>query len=178
MNLNMPLETFLPPSDLSDVYVLLSKDWNGINNGNFFICVHPWSVNLLNSVLAWPLLKPYVDLPWRDQSALSYVLEEYEDFSRAAVYCPSRWFNPYKRSDNGELPITENLPLDMIVHPGDLLVHMAGVPGEIRGEIMMAYIAISEQERPEWSVSLEAIGYVNETALFWESYSHRSVKEA
>ncbi|KAJ5111203.1 galactosyl transferase GMA12/MNN10 family protein [Penicillium argentinense] len=162
MNLNLPLEIFLPPPDLADVNVLLSRDWNGINNGNFFIRVHPQSVNLLNAVLAWPLMNP--------DSALTHVLEENEEFSRGVVYCPSRWFNPYKRSDNGELPITEGLPADMIVHPGDLLVHFAGVPGEAREPVMGAYIKISAEERPDWSAPVEETGYTNETARFWQRH--------
>ncbi|PYH96559.1 hypothetical protein BO71DRAFT_417747 [Aspergillus ellipticus CBS 707.79] len=40
MNPNMPLETFLPPPELSHTHLMLTEDWNGMNNGVFFIRVH------------------------------------------------------------------------------------------------------------------------------------------
>ncbi|KAJ5818383.1 galactosyl transferase GMA12/MNN10 family protein [Penicillium riverlandense] len=172
MNLNLPLETFLPPSHLPDVHILLSQDYNGLNNGIFLIRVHPWSVKLLNAVIAYPYLKPDVELHWDDQSALSNILKENEYFGRSTVYCPQRWFNPYTRSENGEEPVNKDLPSDMQVHPGDLLVHFPGTPSAKLNETMGPYIAISEEERPDWNTALEDTGYIEETALFWENYRH------
>ncbi|EED11621.1 conserved hypothetical protein [Talaromyces stipitatus ATCC 10500] len=62
MNPNLPLETFLPPPDVLNVHLLLTKDWNGMNNGVFPIRVHPWSVELLSAALAYPVMNPNVEL--------------------------------------------------------------------------------------------------------------------
>ncbi|KAJ5726493.1 galactosyl transferase GMA12/MNN10 family protein [Penicillium malachiteum] len=171
MNLNLPLEVFLPPPNLPDVHMLVSQDQNGINNGVFFIRVHSWSFELLNSALAYPRLNKNTQLPFGDQSALGKVLEENEYFSQSVVYCPSRWFNPYRRSENGELPQTEALPKSMVIHPGDLLVHFAGTAdaGKLE-EAMRPYIEISEQRRPDWNVPLENTHYVKQAALFWDTH--------
>ncbi|KAJ5689009.1 galactosyl transferase GMA12/MNN10 family protein [Penicillium macrosclerotiorum] len=170
MNLNLPLETFIPPPYLSEIHILLSKDWNGINNGNFFIRVHPWSVKLLNAVISYPYLHQNANLPFRDQSALSNVINENKYFTRSVAYCPSRWFNPYRRSENGELPITEHLNPDMRIHPGDLLVHFPGIYGEALDKGMKPYIDISAEERPEWNKAVEETGYIEETSSFWEDF--------
>lgn len=177
MNPNLPLETFIPPSSLSNVHILLSKDMNGLNNGNFFIRVHPWSVELLNTVIAYPFLNPGVEILESDQTALWNVLDKNAYFARSTVYCPLRWFNPYRRSENGELPTTEPLPDNMLVHPGDLLVHFPGT-GERLGAHMYPYIAISRDERSDWSMPLKETGYIEETALFWDKFSSAPIEDA
>jgi len=171
MNLGLPLETFLPPSNITDVHLLISKDWNGINAGNFFIRVHPWSINFLNAALAYPRLIPDAFIPWKEQSAMSEVLDGSDYFSQCVAYCPSRWFNPFRSSKNGEDPSDEGLADDMMIHRGDLQVHFPGYDKGKLAEAMDPYIAISEQQRPEWNVPVENTGYIEETALFWERFS-------
>jgi hypothetical protein len=130
---------------------------------------------MLKSVIAYPFLNPDVDLFSDDQSALIDILDESDYFAPSTVYCPSRWCNPYRRSENGELPTSEPLPDDMLVHPGDLLVHLPGT--EKLGANMYPYITISKEERPDWSMSLKDTGYIEDTryiedtALFWEKFS-------
>ncbi|KAJ5711228.1 hypothetical protein N7488_005384 [Penicillium malachiteum] len=178
MNLNLPLEVFLPPANLPHIHMLVSGDKNGINNGVFFIRVHPWSFELLNSALAYPRLNKKTRLPFGDQSALENVLDETEYFSRSVVYCPARWFNPYRRSENGELPQTEALPDFMVVHPGDLLVHFAGASDAgILDEAMRPYIELSAQQRPDWNLPLENTDYVKKTAFFWQIHGLPKTEE-
>lgn len=62
MNPNMPLETFLPPPELPNVHLLTSRGWNGLRGGVFFLRVHPWSVELLSAAIAYPVVKPNVQL--------------------------------------------------------------------------------------------------------------------
>ncbi|EAL84784.1 glycosyltransferase family 34 protein [Aspergillus fumigatus Af293] len=62
MNPNMPLETFLPPPELPNVHLLTSRGWNGLHGGVFFLRVHPWSVELLSAAIAYPVVKPNVQL--------------------------------------------------------------------------------------------------------------------
>ncbi|KAJ5729278.1 galactosyl transferase GMA12/MNN10 family protein [Penicillium malachiteum] len=166
MNLNLPLETFLPPSNLPHVHLLLTQDMNGINNGNFFIRVHPWSFELLNSALAYPRLYPKANFQFGEQSALSHVLTESEYFARSTVYCPSRG----RRM--GNYPRRRIYPrVWWVVHPGDLLVHFPGTPVEKLDDAMEPYIAISEEQRPEWNVPLKETGLIKKTTSFWERYS-------
>jgi hypothetical protein len=101
MTPNMSLEAFLPPSRLSDIHLLLTKDWNGVNNGIFFIRVREWSVALLSGVISYPSLNPNVPPFWADQPALSNLLDDHEYFIRFAVCCPLRWLNVYVRSSDG-----------------------------------------------------------------------------
>lgn len=70
MNPNMPLETFLPPLELPNVHLLTSRGWNGLHGGVFFLRVHPWSVELLSAAIAYPVVKPNVQLSWPRTSTL------------------------------------------------------------------------------------------------------------
>jgi hypothetical protein len=172
MNPDMPLETFLPPPEFSDIHMLLTKDWNGMNNGVFPIRVHPWAVELLSAAIAYPVVRPDVELFWPDQSALANLLQENEYFSRSVVYCPLRWFNAYMRQPNGE-GLNPDSPAYLQVHPGDLLVHFPGTPRDKLTETLEPYLAIAERHRPEWELPLERTGYIEETKRFWERM-HRS----
>jgi hypothetical protein len=51
----IPLETFPPPKDISNVHALVTEDWNGLNNGIFYLQVSAWSVEMLSAVLAYAL---------------------------------------------------------------------------------------------------------------------------
>ncbi|KNG79896.1 galactosyl transferase GMA12/MNN10 family protein [Aspergillus nomiae NRRL 13137] len=170
MNPNMPLETFLPPAHLSDVHMLLTKDWNGMNNGVFFIRVHKWSVELLTAATAYPVVNPDVELYWPDQSALDNVFKENHYFSRSVVYCPLRWFNAYMRSPDG-MAINPDSPADLQVHPGDLLVHFPGTGQDHLGQTLGPYIAIAEEHRAEWEPTLESTHYTEETESFWKKHA-------
>lgn len=169
MNPNLPVETFLPPPDRLDVHLLLTKDWNGMNNGNFPIRVHPWSVELLSAVISYPVMNPDVELFWSDQSALSNILESNKYFSKAVVYCPLRWFNAYMGLPNGE-GLNPESPEHLQVHRGDLLVHFPGTPGDKLDETMGPYLDIAEAHRGEWERSLEDTDYVQETESFWRRH--------
>jgi hypothetical protein len=51
------------------------------------------------------------------------VLDESDYFPQYVAYCPSRWFNPYRSSVDGEDPPTEGLADDIMIHHVDLQVH-------------------------------------------------------
>lgn len=166
MNPNLSLETFLPPPERSDVHLLLTKDWNGMNNGVFPIRVHPWSVELLTAALSYPVLNPDVELFWPDQSALSNILASNEYFSNAVVYCPLRWFNAYMALPNGE-GFNPESPKYLQVHRGDLLVHFPGTPRERLEETLGPYLDIAEAHRGEWEQPLENTQHIQEIEAFW-----------
>ncbi|EAW13442.1 glycosyltransferase family 34 protein [Aspergillus clavatus NRRL 1] len=176
MNPDMPLETFLPPPEFSDVHMLLTKDWNGMNNGVFPIRVHPWAVELLSAAIAYPVVKPNVELFWPDQSALANLLEENEYFARSVVYCPLRWFNAYMRRPNG-VDLNPDSPAHLQVHPGDLLVHFPGTPRDTLTQTLEPYLALAEGHRGEWDIPPERTGYIEETKRFWGSKRRLSMSK-
>ncbi|KAF4158533.1 hypothetical protein CNMCM6936_002820 [Aspergillus lentulus] len=166
MNPNMPLEIFVPPPEMSNTHLLASRDWNGLHSGVFFLRVHPWSVELLSAAIAYPVVKPDVQLMWLEQSALSNVLAENEYFARSTVYCPLRWFNAYMRHPNG-IDLSPDTPLHLQVAPGDLLVHFPRTPKANLTRTLAPYLEIAESHSRHWEVPLETTRYVEETKRFW-----------
>ncbi|KAI2794149.1 hypothetical protein POX_a00739 [Penicillium oxalicum] len=167
MNANMPLEVFLPPPRLSEVHLLLTKDWNGLNNGVYFIRVNEWSVRLISATISYHVLNPDVPLAWQDQSALKMLVDEHEYFSKHVVYCPLRWFNAYMRSPDALQPNPDS-PDHLQVHPGDLLVHFPGTPSEHLDQTLSPYLEIAENHVSEWEPPLEQTGYTEITKDFWD----------
>ncbi|KAJ6059797.1 hypothetical protein N7444_003436 [Penicillium canescens] len=130
MNPNIPIELFLPPADFPDIHVIFSKDWNGLNNGVFPIRVHPWSVELLSAVIAYPHYFPNTQLVFRDQSALGKLLENDDYFRNSTIYAPLRWFNAYRGAPDGSL--NDYIPPEFQLRKGDFLVHFAGTSASDR----------------------------------------------
>jgi hypothetical protein len=167
MNPNIPLETFLPPPQLSHIHLLLTKDWNGLNNGVFPICVHPWSVEFLTAAISYPIVHPDIPLYWPDQSAMNNLFQENEYFAHSVVYVPLRWFNAYMRSPDGEM-LNSDSPPQYQVHPGDYLVHFPGTPAEHLERMLGPYLDIAEAHRAEWEVPREETQYTREIEAFWK----------
>jgi hypothetical protein len=112
MNPHTPLEIFLPPDnampEVSNVNLLMSANWDGLNSGAFALRVCPWSVSLLSLVLAYPIYNVHklkTDR-FRDQSAFQWLLQspdspltgEGKGIDRKNhwdhwVVVPMRWFN-------------------------------------------------------------------------------------
>lgn len=177
MNPNIPIELFLPPADFPDVHVILSKDWNGLNNGVFPIRVHPWSVELLSAVIAYPHNFPDTLLVFRDQSALEKLLENDDYFRNSTIYAPLRWFNAYRGLPNGSL--NDYHPPELQLRKGDFLVHFAGTSGSDRSESMSAFIDVAERHDPDWQLPLLRTNYLGEVEAFWaEQRIKRSMSQS
>jgi hypothetical protein len=170
MNPNMQIETFLPPPHLTDVHMLLTEDWNGMNAGVFPIRVHPWSIELLSAAIGYPFTSPGKELYWAEQSALDRLFKEHEYYSRSVVYVPLRWFNAYMRAPDG-VGLNEDSPEELQVHPGDLLVHFPGTQKEHFNATLSPYLDIAEAHRPDWELPAEETVYPVETLEFWRRYS-------
>ena len=168
LNPNVPLDVFLPPATLDDINLLVGFDWNGLNNGVYPIRVHPWSVELLTAILTYPIYRPEEELPLRDQSAMAEVLKM-PRFKRHTAVVPMRWFNGYHRVINESAD-------HMMVKPGDLLVHLAGVPD--RFTVMEEYLQKVEQHLPEYEVQYKDTFYDVEIKQFWRDFvEERKQKE-
>lgn len=165
LNPHIPVERFLPPNtkEWEDVNLLVSHDFNGLNNGVFPIRVCPWSVELLSAVLTYRHYKPDDELVFRDQSAMGYLLET-PRYERHTVKVPQRWFNAYMGELNETLQPYQ-------VRPGDLLVHFAGIND--RDFHMERWLERTDQHLPEWEVEFKHTTYSGEIKSFWADESSR-----
>ena len=157
LNPHVPIEIFLPPHEWKEIHFLITKDFNGLNNGIFAIRVHERSVELLSAVVGFPIYFPDEQLVFRDQSAMEKMLDKHH-FKAHTVEVPQRWFNAYQ----GELDETI-APFQ--IRRGDLLVHFPGVGN--RGERMEMWLARALEHQPEWEIELKYTSYPNEVKDFW-----------
>lgn len=157
LNRQIPLETFLPPADMPHIHFVMTKDWNGLNDGVFYLRVSSWSVELLAATLAYRTFKPDEELQWSEQSAMQNVLRE-KDFASGAVYVPPRWFNAYPSGGDEEFSYT--------VRRGDMALHFAGV-GE-KENAMQEWMSALEVNRTTWEIPLVETNLTKEVEWFWE----------
>lgn len=158
MNPKISLDNFLPPEEYNHIHLLMTNDGHGLNNGVFFIKVHPWSVELISTVIAYPIYRPDVELEYRDQSALDNILKE-KHFNKNYLLLPQRWINAYQYDfgDDNKRPWQ--------INPGDLLVHFPGVPeGDKR---MRLYADRAERHLPEWELDFQNTTYPQEIKEYW-----------
>lgn len=158
LNPHVPIEVFLPPSpEFDDVYMLYTRDWNGLNNGVFPVRVNQWAVDLFTSIVSFRYFRPDEKLSFRDQSAMEALLKE-DRFASHITEVPQRWFNAYQ----GEVNETLN-PFQ--VRRGDFLVHFAGVGPRV--ERMAYWLDRVEQHLPDWELEVQHTSYPAETRTFW-----------
>jgi len=159
LNPYIPIETLLPPpgSEFDDVHLMYSNDWNGLNNGVFPVRVNQWAVQLFSAIVSFRHYKPEDPLVFRDQSAMSSVMQEPE-FAKHIVQAPQRWFNAYQGEHNETLQPFQ-------IRRGDLLVHFAGVPG--REERMGYWLDRAEQHLDDWEIPVKSTSYPREAKDFW-----------
>ncbi|KAJ6779659.1 hypothetical protein PWT90_08905 [Aphanocladium album] len=163
LNPAIPPTIFLPPTDISDIHFIASKDQNGLNNGIVFLRVHPWTVSMLLETAGNPLFHPEIDLGWSaDQTSMANVLAKEEGgfdgtgYKRHGIYMPRIFFNAYQFGHGFE------------GDKGNLLVHLPGMTYTEKWDHMGRWLDILEGEGGrEWEVSLEESGYENKTISFW-----------
>lgn len=160
LNRRIPLETFLPPPEMSHVHLIVTKDWNGLNNGVFYLRVSQWNIEMLAAALAYRTYRPNDELPWTEQSAMANLLDE-SDFVDGAVFVPARWFNAYPAGD----------PEYHVVR-GDMTLHFAGV-GD-KGKAMQEWLYKLADNRTSWELELAATNLTQEVAQFWDEVKFES----
>ncbi|KAI7188435.1 hypothetical protein KC316_g8977 [Hortaea werneckii] len=166
LNALTPVELFLPPDNapgLANVHLLHTRDWNGLNNGVFFLRISAWSIDFLSAILAYRTFKPDMKLAFTEQSAMANVLEmpEYKD---KAVECPSPWFNGYQ--SDGEHDKEQQ------AREGGLLVHFPGV--EDKPAAIGEWVNKCKNERSSCEkVFRDMPGYLKEIETFWEEVRSR-----
>ncbi|CAD0112680.1 unnamed protein product [Aureobasidium uvarum] len=158
LNPYVPLEIFLPPSpQFDDVHLLVTNDWNGLNNGVFPVRVNQWAVELFSAIISSRYYKPDQDLTFRDQSAMDTLLKD-KKFAAHTVEAPQRWFNAYQGEHNETLAPYQ-------VRRGDFLVHFAGVIN--RDERILFWLERAEQHLPDWEMEVQHTSYPAEVKDFW-----------
>jgi hypothetical protein len=157
LNPYVSIETFLPPPRFDDVHLIYTNDWNGLNNGIFFVRVSRWAVDLFSAILAYRYYRPDAPLVFRDQSAMDALMHE-PKFERNIAQAPQRWFNAYQGEHNETLAPFQ-------IRRGDLLVHFAGVPG--REDRMGYWLDRAEQHLDDWEIPVKSTSYPQEARDFW-----------
>ncbi|KAH0292887.1 glycosyltransferase family 34 protein, partial [Aureobasidium sp. EXF-3399] len=170
LNPYVPLEIFLPPSpQFDDVHLLVTNDWNGLNNGVFPVRVNQWAVELFSAIVSSRYYKPDQDLTFRDQSAMDTLLKD-KKFAAHTVEAPQRWFNAYQGEHNETLAPYQ-------VRRGDFLVHFAGVIN--RDERILFWLERAEQHLPDWEMEVQHTSYPAEVKDFWnQKAGQRAAKQA
>jgi len=157
LNSAWKLESFLPPA-MPEIDFILTKDFNGLNNGVFFIKVSATAAEYLSLVAAYHHYKPDVELFWPEQVAMQLTLNETVEYHHRVVYMPQRFFDVYP----GE------------AQPGDFLVHFAGY-GD-RNEAMLEWIERVENSQYErWNRGPGTEEYEDramEITEFWHKVNH------
>lgn len=151
------VETFLPPSELEGVNLLVTEDWNGLNNGVFIMRVSAWSVNMLTDTLAYPSYRPDEDLPFTEQTAMERMIQD-SRYSSNCIFVPPRWFNAYPRDE-------DETRTKYHVQQGDMMLHFAGI-GD-RPKMIRAFHDHIVAEREKWEMPVAKTLLLEETADFW-----------
>lgn len=173
LNPNIPLSLFLPPADLSHVNFVGTRDWNGLNNGVFFLRVHPWSISMLTSAMSYPICHPDQDLGANvEQEGMRLTFARPSGgqndlgWKSGVVYMPKQWFNTYEMAMMGEQWQEENEGKIVIDYPGlslrhyyegqrgNMLVHCPGVNHDQRQSLMLDWIDLIEKE---WVLQYESL---------------------
>lgn len=156
LNPCIPLHIFLPPED--DINIVISNDFNGLNNGVFGIRVNEWSVRLLSTILGYRELRPDEELPFTEQSAMEKVLQD-DRFRNGVAYYPQRWFNAYPTDKEKEWTVRD----------ADLLVHFAGVGDRL--EKIAKWIADADSQPEVWLLNYRVTSLPQEILEFWNDWN-------
>lgn len=122
----------------AEVNLLVTNDFNGLNNGVFLLRVNQWAISLFTAILAFRHYKPDVELPYTEQSAMEYLIQT-DQFKHQTQFVPQHWFNAYDYGGPTMFAMRDdvtNLEADK-VRRGDYLVHFAGHPD--KGTVIEEY---------------------------------------
>lgn len=111
MNLETRLEDFLD----EDYNLIIGKDYNGINSGQFFLKNCPWSLELLSNIYNHT---ECVHHDWWEQKALMLEIEKHPELLSFTKIVPQRLFNTYPLEITGSLY--------QPYQTGDFILHFPG----------------------------------------------------
>jgi mannan polymerase II complex MNN10 subunit len=178
-----PMSSFLPPEpspadseawwedpkSSNTTHLLITNDFNGLNNGVFFVRVNRWAVEFFTAILAFRHFRPEVELKWTEQSAMEEVIK-HPKFSMQVQTVPQYWFNgyAYKSAHDFKERVDENGLEEESVRRGDYLVHFAGHP--TKREAINGWTNMLEDLPDVWEQKTTIRDIAGEVGEFW---SHR-----
>ena len=123
--------------------------------------MHEWSVKMLADAQAIPSLRPEITITSADQSAM---LESFSrpQFRDAVAYQPLHWYNEFQLQQS----MVKDKPN---VHPGDMLIHFAGLMKDKR-DYMGPWLDKVENEADHWTVPLENTTYIKDVKEYWDTF--------
>ncbi|KAF5986694.1 glycosyltransferase family 34 [Fusarium coicis] len=136
-------------TNYDDIHLLVTNDWNGLNNGVFFVRVNQWAIELFSNIAAFRYYRPNVSLPFTEQSAMEIIMNE-PKFKPNVRLVPQEWFNTYPKgspTDFVEKADEDDLK-DYHARRGDFLLHFAG-RGR-RDELINEWTEMLEGTRSIW----------------------------
>ncbi|KAF5003880.1 hypothetical protein FDECE_9585 [Fusarium decemcellulare] len=157
-----PISNFLPPQPSSErrdterrketddeTHLLVTNDWNGLNNGVFLVRVNQWAIELFSDIAAFRYYRPNVSLPFTEQSAMEIVMNETK-FRRNVQLVPQKWFNSYAKGTPTEFEERQDLEglEDYHARRGDFLIHFAGRPG--RNKLINQWVKMLTRTKGVW----------------------------
>jgi hypothetical protein len=151
--------------------MLVTKDWNGLNNGIFLLRVNSWAIELFTAILAFRHYNPGVDLPFTEQSAMEHVLQT-DQFRDEARFVPQHWFNGYEEGGAQKFEEREDVEgLDeRHVRRGDYLVHFAG-RGK-RGDLLNEWSEMLNKSGIVWKKDRVQRDVSGEVETFWRDLGY------
>ncbi|KAF6829493.1 hypothetical protein CPLU01_07899 [Colletotrichum plurivorum] len=178
-----PADSFLPPlrppysggdekNAEDEVQLIVTNDWNGLNNGVFLVRVGQWAVELFSAIMAFRHYRPDVELPFTEQSAMEIVMRE-ERFKKGVQLVPQTWFNTYPGGNASTFldRDDENGLADYAVRRGDFLIHFAGVPNRDRSlNDWTDMLGRMPKVWEEWRLQRNVTGDI---AAFWEEHGSK-----
>ncbi|CAN9365423.1 unnamed protein product [Alternaria alternata] len=183
-----PISSFLPPekarfgswwrrddeqlqTPANTTHMLVTKDWNGLNNGIFLLRVNSWAIELFTAILAFRHYNPGVDLPFTEQSAMEHVLQT-DQFRDGAHFVPQHWFNGYEEGGAQKFEEREDVEgLDeRHVRRGDYLVHFAG-RGK-RGDLLNEWSEMLNKSDNVWEKGRVQRDVSGEVEAFWRDLGY------
>jgi len=191
LNPNIPLSIFLPPPDLPHIHFVGNKDWRGLNNGVFFVRVHPWTVSMFTSAMSFPICHQDVDLGGNvEQEAMRLTFErenggtDDKGWRSGIVFMPRTWFNAYELFQDeiqGSDYYNEIINSTVQSYPGlkmkhkfegargSMITHFPGINGDVRQKLMNDWMDLIDQE---WNLQYGVANGTNTTTMDSAAFSH------
>lgn len=186
-----PISSFLPPEkgryglwwvrddepneerkpQANTTHLLVTEDWNGLNNGVFLLRVNRWAIELFTAILAFRHYRPEVDLPFTEQSAMEQVLRT-EQFRGQTRYVPQHWFNAYEggAAQMFEERKDEEGLKQFQARRGDYLVHFAG--HSRKDEAIREWTSMLDQSGDVWEENRVQRDVSQEIETFWKGLGY------
>ena len=153
-------------ADDDETHLLVTNDWNGLNNGVFLVRVNQWAIELFSDIVAFRHYKPNVSLPFTEQSAMEITMNE-PKFRRNVQLVPQEWFNTYPKGSPTEFEEKDNEEDLEVYHArrGDFLLHFAGRSGKDR--LINEWVKMLERRRSPWQPEQVQRNVIPSILAFW-----------